>query len=56
MDKPKKEAKKVELTKKELQTISNLLFTGKWGFSLQENGRIITPLINKLAKIIDLQK
>lgn len=42
------------LTKEELQTLSNLLFTGKWGLSMQENQQIINPLINKLAQEIDL--
>ncbi len=58
MEKPKKiePRKKVELTKEELQIISNLLFTGKWNLSLQENNRVITPLINKIAKMIDLDK
>lgn len=49
-DKPKKETK---LTVEELKNLSNLLFTGKWNLSLQENNRLITPLINKLAKMID---
>jgi len=41
------------LTKQELQNISNLLYTGKWGMSLQESNQTVTPLINKLAKEID---
>lgn len=49
-DKPKVETK---LTVGELKNISNLLFTGKWNLSLQENNKIITPIINKLAKMID---
>lgn len=51
--KEKKEVKKEELTKQELQTISKLLFTGKWNLSLSENNQIITPLINKIARILD---
>ena len=43
----------MELNTEELQTISNLLFNGKFGFSLQENQRVVTPLINKLAKMLD---
>ena len=49
----KKEVKKEELSKKELKTISNLLFTGKWNLSLQENNQVVTPLINKIAQMID---
>ena len=49
----KKEEKKEELSKKELKTISNLLFTGKWNLSLQENNQVVTPLINKIAQMID---
>ena len=49
----KPEPKKEELTKEELQTISNLLFAGKWNLSLQESNQVITPLINKIARIID---
>jgi len=41
------------LTKQELQNISRLLYTGKWGMSLQESSQTITPLINKLVKEID---
>lgn len=48
-----KEKKEVRLTKEELITLQNLLFTGKWGLSVQENKQIIEPLINKLAKIAD---
>lgn len=47
---------KVELTKEELQNISNLLFTGKWNFSFQESSQVIMPLVNKLAQMIDLVK
>ncbi len=46
----------VKLTKEELETISNLLFTGKWGFSFQENVKIVQPIINKIAKIISEDK
>jgi len=49
----KKEVKKEELSKKELKTISTLLFTGKWNLSLQENNQVVTPLINKIAQMID---
>ena len=49
----KKEEKKEELSKKELKTISTLLFTGKWNLSLQENNQVVTPLINKIAQMID---
>ena len=41
------------MTKQELQSIINLLFNGKFGFSAQENERVINPLINKLSKEID---
>ena len=41
------------ITKDELQSLSNLLFTGKWGLSLSENQQMITPLINKIAQEID---
>ena len=43
----------MELTKEELQTIINLLFAGKFGFSAQENDKVIVPIINKLSKMID---
>ena len=56
MTEEKKEEPKVELTTQELQNISQLLFTGKWNLSLQENQQIVTPIINKLAKMIDLKK
>jgi len=49
----KKEVKKEELSKEELKTISTLLFTGKWNLSLQENNQVVTPLINKIAQMID---
>jgi len=54
MEKPKK----VEtiLIVSELKTLSNLLFTGKWNFSLQESNNVVAPLINKLAKILDETK
>lgn len=45
--------KEEKLTKEELQNLSNLLFTGKWNLSLQENQQVVTPLINKLAKMLD---
>ena len=41
------------LTKTELTNISNLLFSGKWGMSLQESNQTVAPLINKLAKEIE---
>jgi len=41
------------LTKQELQNISNLLFTGKWNLSAQENQQVVIPLINSIAKEID---
>ena len=43
----------MELTKEELQTIINLLFAGKFGFSAQENDKVIVPIINKLSKMMD---
>lgn len=44
---------KLELTSEEMKTISNLLYTGKWNLSVQESNQVITPLINKLAKLQD---
>jgi hypothetical protein len=41
------------MTKEELQSIINLLFTGKWNLSMQEARQIVEPLINKLLKEID---
>jgi len=52
----KNEKPETKLTKEELQTISNLLFTGKWNLSLKESNSIIAPIINKLAKMIDQLK
>ena len=52
----KKEVKKEELTKEELQTIANLLFEGKFGFSSKEDNQVITPLINRISKILDQRK
>ena len=49
----KKEVKKEELTKEELQTIANLLFVGKFGFSSKEDNQVITPLINKISRLLD---
>jgi len=49
MEKPKK----VELTKAELKLISQVLFNSRW--SGQEWQGTIMPLINKIAKIIDLR-
>ena len=51
--KEKKEVKREELSKQELQTIINLLFSGKFGFSAQESQQVITPLVNKMSRIID---
>ena len=44
----------MKLTKEELQTIINLLFAGKFGFSAQENDKVIVPIINKLSKMMDV--
>ena len=52
----KKEVKKEELTKEQLQTIANLLFEGKFGFSSKEDNQVITPLINRISKILDQRK
>ena len=52
----KKEVKKEELTKEELRTIINLLFVGKFGFSAQESQRVMTPLSNKMSRMIDQLK
>lgn len=46
-----KEKKEIKLTKDELVFISNVLFQSKWNG--QEWQKIITPLINKLAQMID---
>ena len=51
-DKPKKQPE-TKLTKEELQTIINLLFSGKFGLSAQESNQAINPLVNKLSKMID---
>ena len=52
----KKEEPKVEvkLTKDELVLLSNVLFQSRW--SGQEYEQTIRPLINKLAKLADLEK
>jgi len=47
----KEEPKKEALTKQELQIISQVLFNSRWAG--QEWQQTITPLINKIAKIID---
>jgi len=52
----KKEEKKIEFTKKELQTIAQLLFAGKFGFSSKEDNQVVTPLINRISKMIDQLK
>lgn len=44
------------LTEKDLKTISNLLFTGKWNLSVRENNQTVVPLINKIARAIDRLK
>ena len=49
----KKEKPEIKLNEKELKTLSNLLFTGKWNLSLQESQQVVTPLINKLALLLD---
>ena len=56
MTEEKKEEPKVEvkLTKDELVLLSNVLFQSRW--SGQEYEQIIKPLINKLAKLADLEK
>jgi len=46
--------KKPELTKEELQLISQVLFNSRW--SGPQWRQTITPLINKIAKIIDSKK
>jgi len=43
--------KELKLTRQELTLISQVLFNSRW--SGQEWQRTITPLINKLAKMID---
>ncbi len=40
------------MNKKELQTLINLLHSGKWNLSLQESNQIVAPLINKLSKML----
>lgn len=52
----KEEAKKseVKLTAEELRLISQVLFNGRW--TGQEWEQAVTPLINKLAKMIDQEK
>ena len=52
MEKPK--PKKIELTKAELKLISQVLFNSRW--SGQQWQGTITPLINKIAKIIESSK
>ncbi len=46
----------MNFTKQELVKLSNLLFTGKWGFSQQEGSQVITPLINKMSQMITEMK
>ena len=52
----KKEKPEIKLNEKELRTLSNLLFTGKWNLSLRESQEIVTPLINKIAQMVDTVK
>ncbi len=55
MTEPKEEpkvAERLELTKEELTLISNVLFQSR--FNGQEWETIIKPLINKIAKIIEI--
>jgi len=40
------------LTKEELQSISNLIFSGKWNLSMQESEQVIKPLLNKISSIL----
>jgi len=56
MTEEKKEEPKAEvkLTKDELVLLSNVLFQSRW--SGQEWEQTIKPLINKLAKLADLEK
>ena len=56
MAEEKKEEPKVELTKQELQNISQLLFDGHFGFSDKETRQVIHPIINKIASVIDSMK
>lgn len=42
------------LTVDELKTINNLLFRGSFGYSLDQSNMAITPLINKISKMIDV--
>lgn len=42
----------MKLNKEELQTIINLLATGKWNLSLNEMQQIVVPLINKLQAML----
>lgn len=55
MDKSKSQPKeKVELATQELELISRVLYANRW--TGQEFQQTITPLINKLAKMIDQKK
>ena len=47
----KEEKPEIKLTKEELTLISNVLFNSRWNG--QEWQQTITPLINKLALLID---
>jgi len=49
-----KKEKRIELTKEELKLISQVLFNSRW--SGPQWRQTITPLINKIAKLIDLKK
>jgi len=44
----------IKLSKEELKFVSQLLFNSRWNG--QEWQQLIIPLINKLAKMIDLTK
>jgi len=48
-----KDKVKTELTKENLITLQNLLYTGKWNLSARESDEVVKPLINKLAKMVD---
>lgn len=41
----------MQLTKQELVTLQNLLFTGNFGLNMQQAEQVIKPLINKLAQM-----
>ncbi len=43
----------MEFTKEELVQLSNLLYTGKWGLSMQETDQVVKPLIAKISREIE---